>query len=131
MKKNVVWESKYFCGQEISEYGQQHGYMDYKTLASAFPHIINNDIITNTAEIGCWDIVNGCEYDEETDEVSEIFQYFIVDDRGAEILQDYTDEILFYNETLDLYVWGVTHYGTSWDYVLTDIRLDLRRVFPD
>ena len=22
----------------------------------------------------------------------------------------------------DLYIWGVTHWGTSWDYVLTDIR---------
>ena len=54
----------------------------------------------------------------------EIFQYFIISDNGAEILKDYTDEIVFYNETLDMYVWGVTHWGTSWDYVLTDIRLN-------
>ena len=54
----------------------------------------------------------------------EIFQYFIISDNGAEILKDYTDEIVFYNEALDMYVWGVTHYGTSWDYVLTDIRLN-------
>ena len=54
----------------------------------------------------------------------EIFQYFIISDNGAEILKDYTNEIVFYNETLDMYVWGVTHCGTSWDYVLTDIRLN-------
>ena len=54
----------------------------------------------------------------------EIFQYFIISDNGAEILKDYTDEIVFYNETLDMYVWGVTHWGTSWDYVLTDIKLN-------
>ena len=54
----------------------------------------------------------------------EIFQYFIISDNGAEILKDYTDEIVFYNEALDMYVWGVTHWGTSWDYVLTDIRLN-------
>ena len=54
----------------------------------------------------------------------EIFQYFIISDNGAEILKDYTNEIVFYNETLDMYVWGVTHWGTSWDYVLTDIRLN-------
>ena len=54
----------------------------------------------------------------------EIFQYFIISDNGAEILKDYTDEIVFYNEALDMYVWGVTHWGTIWDYVLTDIRLN-------
>ena len=54
----------------------------------------------------------------------EIFQYFIISDNGAEILKDYTDEIVFYNEALDMYVWGVTHWGTSWDYVLTDIKLN-------
>ena len=54
----------------------------------------------------------------------EIFQYFIISDNGAEILKDYTNEIVFYNEELDMYVWGVTHYGTSWSYVLTDIKLN-------
>ena len=54
----------------------------------------------------------------------EIFQYFIISHNGAEILKDYTDEIIFYNESLDMYVWGVTHWGTSWDYVLTDIKLN-------
>ena len=34
-----------------------------------------------------------------------------------------TDEIVYYNEELDMYVWGITHYGTSWDYVLTDIAI--------
>ena len=27
------------------------------------------------------------------------------------------------NEKLDIYIWAVTHFGTSWDYVLTDIKL--------
>lgn len=54
----------------------------------------------------------------------EIFQYFIISDNGAEILQYWTNEIVFYNEELDMYVWGVTHWGTGWDYVLTDICLN-------
>lgn len=54
----------------------------------------------------------------------EIFQYFIISDDGAEILKDWTTEIVFYNEELDMYVWGVTHCGTSWAYVLTDIKLN-------
>lgn len=75
------------------------------------------------------------EYDEESEEyeaISEaldnpyyhdIFQYYIVSDNGAEILQE-AGEIVFYNEALDMYVWGVTHYGTSWDYVLTNIKIE-------
>jgi DNA repair exonuclease SbcCD ATPase subunit len=54
----------------------------------------------------------------------DIYQYFIISDNGAEILKNWTDEIVMYNEELDMYVWCVTHYGTSWDYVLTDIELN-------
>lgn len=43
---------------------------------------------------------------------------------GARLLQQETNEIVYYNETLDMYLWGVTHYGTSWDYVLTSIKID-------
>lgn len=25
---------------------------------------------------------------------------------------------------MDIYLWGITHFGTSWDYVLTDIELE-------
>jgi len=61
----------------------------------------------------------------ENENNPEIFQYFIISGNGAQILEDYTNEIVFYNDTLDMYVWGITHYGTSWDYVLTDIRIEL------
>lgn len=63
------------------------------------------------------------ELNEEQERTEEIFQYYIVDDNGAEILQE-CNEIVFYNETLDMYVWGVTHYGTSWSYVLTNIKIE-------
>lgn len=61
---------------------------------------------------------------ETEQEPPEIFQFFIVDDAGAEIIQEWTDDPLFYCSALDMYIWGVTHWGTSWDYVLTDIRLN-------
>lgn len=61
---------------------------------------------------------------ESEQEPPECYQFFIVDDAGAEIIQEWTDDPLFYCEALDMYVWGVTHWGTSWDYVLTDIRLN-------
>lgn len=56
----------------------------------------------------------------------DIFQYFIVSDQGAEMIKQYTEDPLFYNETLDMYVWGITHYGTAWSYVLTDVKLDCK-----
>lgn len=61
---------------------------------------------------------------ESDQDPPEIFQFFIVDDAGAEIIQEWTDDPLFYCSALDMYIWGVTHWGTSWDYVLTDIRLN-------
>ena len=56
----------------------------------------------------------------------EIFQYYIVSDQGAEMIKQYTEDPLFYNEILDMYVWGITHYGTSWSYVLTDVKLNCK-----
>ena len=64
------------------------------------------------------------ELENEQYNSTEVFQYFIVDDNGAELLSE-INEIVFYNEYLDMNVWGVTHYGTSWDYVLTDIKIEL------
>lgn len=61
---------------------------------------------------------------EDEEEPDEVFQWFIVDDNGARILKEF-NEIVYYNEELDLYLWGVTHFGTSWDYVLTNIKIEL------
>lgn len=63
------------------------------------------------------------ELENEQDEGQEVFQWFIVDDWGARLLKE-INEIVYYNDTLGMYVWGVTHYGTSWDYVLTNIKID-------
>jgi len=168
-------DKKYFCGYEISEYGQQHGYVDYRTLAKCFDAVLCNDItklfystinndyvepeqvngyIDNSDEIEqlqeqldeiteqyenaepdsddekrlseqmdeLQEQIN--ELEREQDEQPEIYQYYIISDNGARILQDYTNEILYYIEPLDVYVWGVTHWGTGWDYVLTDIKID-------
>ena len=64
------------------------------------------------------------DLENEQDRDPEIYQYFIVDNNGKDLIESYTDDPLFYLEKLDLYVWGVTHWGTSWDYVLTDIKLN-------
>lgn len=117
--KNAIgmFNGKVF-GIEVSDYGKENGYLDYQTLAEMLGDcILNNNILSENLEE--WEIVNG-EFDYER----EIYQFYIITDYGFDILQDYTDEIVFYNERLDMYVWGVTHFGTSWDYVLTDVELE-------
>lgn len=122
MANNFKLAGKYFCGNEISEYGQEHNRLDYATFAKAFDAVMNNSIMEKGWQFGNgWELVNGSDYDEENDEYTEVFQWFIVSDSGARMIQDYTDEILYYHEELDIYLWGVTHWGTSWDYVLMDI----------
>lgn len=64
------------------------------------------------------------ELESEQCDDPEVFQWFIISDWGARLLQQETSEIVYYNETLDMYLWGVTHCGTSWDYVLTSIKID-------
>ena len=129
----TTWNSKYFFGNKISDYGLQNNRVDYKTLSQAFQAILNNDLMSTLEGQGFYfEQVNGIiDNSEEIEELQEeenggeIFQYYILDDNGASILQEYTNEIVFYNDQLGLYIWGVTHYGTSWDYVLTDIRVEL------
>lgn len=102
-------------GKEVSKYGLENGYLDYLTLAKIVgPRILNNTVRAETMED--WEMVNG-EFTEM------VFQDYIIADYGYEFLAEHTDEYVFYNEKLNIYVWAITHFGTSWDYVLTDIKL--------
>ena len=65
------------------------------------------------------------ELENEQEYQDEIYQYYIVSDPGAKIIKEFTNDPLFYNEELDMYIWGVTHCGTSWNYVLTNVKLEL------
>ena len=187
IRRSRAVAGEWFYGNEVSDYGKQNGYVDYRTLAKAFDAVMNNNIMGDLENAGFYfepvqdgssdytdeidelrdaadeirdqatektDAADKAEEagdadeaeklraeaaeleaeaekkEEEADELEaeqeppECFQFFIVDDAGAEIIQEWTDDPLFYCEALDMYVWGVTHWGTSWDYVLTDIRIN-------
>ena len=120
-----IHHSEYFYGNKISDYGLQNGYVDYRTLYKSFDAVLNNNIIEKTAEIGYWEPVNGYDDNDEENNLREIFQWFIISDAGAKILMELTNETILYNQELDMYVSGISHYGTSWDYVCTDIPIEL------
>ena len=132
--------SNYFYGNKISDYGLKNGYVDYATLAKSFDAVLANNIMSKSWDCGEWEIVNGDDryyFDDDGNEISaeeydenggdyeyfDVYQYYIISESGYQILTDCTNEIVWYHEELDLYVWGVTHFGTSWDYVLTDIKI--------
>lgn len=107
-------------GVEVSHYGREHGYLDYYTLSKILGDVIlNNNLMT----------IDGLEWELVSGEDScgcDVYQTYIISESGYQFLNRYTDEIVYYNEELDLYLWGITHFGTSWDYVLTDIKVKER-----
>lgn len=115
-----TYDGKVF-GFKVSEYGKANGYLDYRTLSQIVGDSVLNNAIVPYIGYYEWELVNGCEEDE--DGWYEVYQYYIISDSGFRFLEEYTDEIVYYHEELDMYVWGITHFGTSWDYVLTDIKL--------
>ena len=169
-----------FCGNQISSYGLQYGYVDYRALARSFDAVLNNKIFHETGGFDAWELYNGGEvdnseeiaevqnrideltekldrlnstdyedereyedrYEELTEQIRiledeiydlenesfwdhdcECYQEFIISEQGAKILADYTDEVVWYNEDFDLYLWDINHYGAGWDYVLTGIKI--------
>ena len=43
---------------------------------------------------------------------NEIFQYFIISD--PDFLLKHTYEVVFHDKELDLYIWGIDHFGMAW-----------------
>ena len=123
LEKEIKMYNGKVCGYQVSEYGLENGYLDYRTLAKIVGCcILNNNIIGFTG-YDDWDLVLGYEEAEDEEDWYEVYQYYIISESGYQFLEQFTDEIVYYHEELDMYLWGITHFGTSWDYVLTDLKL--------
>ena len=122
MEKQLrMYDGKVF-GETVSQYGIENGYLDYRALAHIVGDCVLNNNIYEYAGYENWELACGDEEGAEG-EYLDIYQYYIITYSGYKFLERYTDEIVYYNEELDMYLWGITHFGTSWDYVLTDISL--------
>lgn len=125
--KNKTIKGANFYGNPISKYGLENGYVDYAALTKSFDAVLCNDFPSWASQNGYLEPYHGNEFYEDEDGekyVKEVFQWYIISKQGAEILEYWTDEIIYYYEPLDIYIWGITHFGTSWDYVLTDIKIE-------
>ena len=109
-------------GHKVSNYALENGYLDYLTLSKIVGDmVLSNYMMQYMGSLG-WELVSGEDINEEG-EYHEIYQWYVITEYGAQFLEEHTDEIVYYHEEMGMYVWGITHFGTSWDYVLTDIKL--------
>lgn len=105
--------------------------VNFRTLANfLFTDMVLCNNITKDYEYFTTEIGN--DYDEKTGESIEVYQYFIVDcdnwrieqyQKWLEENEKEGDIIVYYDNKLEVYVLGVTHFGTSWNYVPTSIKI--------
>lgn len=99
--------------------------------------VLNNSIHSWLGDVHEFEQVNGdarfaCGLTEDghdahcddacTFEEPEVYQEFIISERSAKLLQEYTHELVYHCEELSLYLWGVTHYGTPWNGVMCTLK---------
>lgn len=131
MKKEKL---KFYVNNEskLNKYEREHKKISYATLINYLfsDLILCNNISSVLMEAGEYLEENqesGNYYDDETGDYNEIYQFFIVNFNSScsyDFLKKYCNDeiILFYSEKLDAYILGVDHFGTAWDYVLTDFE---------
>lgn len=79
--------------------------------------ILNNELYNKYFEHSCdFEVYCGSDYDEDEEPI-DVFQYFIISEQGAEMFKDFTNELVYYLTDFDMYLLGVTHFGTPWEGV--------------
>lgn len=125
MKAIPNTQDKELARREIEE-----GYITYKTLAERVGHTILGNSLYEYLLITGWEdmelISGSLTYEDGEEYPVEIFMYFVITGSSAKYLKRNSNEIVFYHEPSHTYFWGITHYGTSWDYVFTDIKVKER-----
>ena len=115
----------------LNKYELENGYLSYRHAWDRITGNASMILCNNMPEVdsGIWDNIQvGSLYDSEEDSYSEVYQWYIIDinDWDVDYLRDndINDFIITYSDVLDCYILAVTHWGTSWDYVLTDIKIE-------
>lgn len=124
MKENKI--KMYVNLEDLNEYEKKNNKISYRRLIN---RISNNIWLFNNApKLSDYDFEFeiGNDYDEENDSYTDIYQYYLIDINSYMIQKlnelKCNDVIIAWSEALEEYVLMVDHFGTSWDYVLTDIE---------
>ena len=112
---------------------QDKYFLSFQGLSKIINPVLCNDITklfysTINGEYIEPEIFCGSDYDEETDEYAEIYQYYIVSDCPTLDILEKSGELVYYLDFLDLYIWGVKTFGTPWCGVETRFELDANRI---
>ena len=125
---------------------EKGSYITYEHLAKMVENMVLSNGIFNNVEIDCIEFYDddqadilldnyierhGNPYDDDyydtyecmMDTINEACQFYIVDKESARTLTRFNEVVLYHNE-LDLAVWCVRHWGTSWRYVDTEIKVE-------
>ena len=111
--------------EELNEEERRTNRISYRRLVERIGRVWLFNQAPELAE-NDFEFVLNSDYDEENNEYLEIYQYYLIDidSYTLEKLQELKckDLIIAWSEKLQEYVLFVDHYGTSWDYVMTDIQ---------
>ena len=117
---------KFYCNlEDLNEEEKRTNRISYQRLIDRIGRVW---LFNKAPELSNYDFEYevGSDYDEEADEYEEIYQYYLIeaDSYTLQKLNEINckDVIIAYSETLEEYVLMVTHWGTSWDYVMTDFE---------
>ena len=108
---------RYIDKKDLNSYELENKILSYKNLFYNDDSLILCNNIADDYEY--LDLQSGFNND---DEYLEVYQYYLINDDLAKRLIE-INEVVYYHEKLDIYVLGVTHFGTGWGYVLTDLKL--------
>lgn len=102
-----------------------YGNLSYATLCKLCftDMVLCNDIV----KIEDYSIYDNMEYerneDDEDDEYPEIYQWFIVEPHDYWFEQYKDNFVMTYSDELNVWILCVTHFGTGWSYVPTDVKI--------
>lgn len=125
LKKFEINENYEINGFRVSDSGIKNDKLDYDTLFKLIGNAVWNGEVVDRFDP--WEFVQKPKGFNDWGD-AEIDAWYIVNEDGATLLEDYTDELLIYSYPLDMYVWGLI--GTGYiapDFkaseVLTNIKL--------
>ena len=115
LDKFEINENYEINGFRVSDCGIENDRLDYNTLFKLVGNAVWNGEVVD--KFDPWEFVQKPKGFNDWGD-AEIDAWYIVNEDGATLLEDYTDELLIYSYPLDMYVWGLI--GT--DYIAPDFK---------